>query len=172
VLAGFLNLDTNDSVPGVMPWDCRRSLPLDEGMADGVRAEHFVEHLEPRQELPAFLAAARNALAPGGVLRIIVPDAARYLDAYCRTDDSGFTELEVPDPFPEDLPTRMDVVNHVFHQWHEHRWGYDFETLADRLGRAGFERITRTAYRSSIDPRLAQDRDVHRAYSLYVDAVK
>src|SRR5687768_7964318 len=77
VLPGFLNLDTNDSVHGVVPWDCRRSLPLEEGMAAGIRAEHFVEHLEPRDELPRFLEAAHRALEPGGVLRIIVPDAAR-----------------------------------------------------------------------------------------------
>ncbi len=172
VAQGFLNLDTNDSVPGVVPWDCRRSLPLDDGMAEGIRAEHFVEHLDPRGELPLFLEASYRALEPNGVIRIIVPDAERYLAAYCRPDVSGFWELEVPNPFPDDLPTRMDVVNHVFHQWHEHRWGYDFETLADRLRRAGFRNIMRTAYQQSLDPRLACDRPVHAAYSLYVDAVK
>jgi predicted SAM-dependent methyltransferase len=172
VLDGFLNLDTNESVAGVMPWDCRRSLPLDEGVAAGIRVEHFVEHLEPREELPAFLDAVRRALQPGGVVRIVVPDAARYLDAYCRSDGSGFRELEVPHPFPSDLPTRMDIVNHVFHQWHEHRWGYDFETLADRLRRAGFQQIHQMRYMESLDSRLAQDRDIHRPYSLYVDAVK
>ena len=172
VLDGFLNLDTNETVHGVLPWDCRTALPLDEGMAAGIRAEQFVEHLETREELPAFLSAAHRALRPGGVLRVIVPDAARYLQAYCRDDLSGYRELAVPDPFPADLPTRMDVINHVFHQWHEHRWGYDFETLAHRLRAAGFTRIVQTDYRRSLDPRLAADRDVHAPYSLYVDAVK
>ena len=172
VLDGFLNLDTNETVPGVLPWDCRTALPLDPGMAAGIRAEQFVEHLETREELPAFLTAAYRALRPGGVLRVIVPDAARYLEAYCRNDLSGYRELGVPDPFPSDLPTRMDVVNHVFHQWHEHRWGYDFETLSHRLRAAGFTRIERTGYRQSLDPVLAADREIHAPYSLYVDAVK
>jgi predicted SAM-dependent methyltransferase len=172
VLDGFLNLDTIDTVAGVQPWDCRMSLPLGDGMAAGIRAEQFVEHLETREELPAFLAAAHRALRTGGVLRVIVPDAARYLEAYCRPDRSGFRELAVPEPFPPDLPTRMDVVNHVFHQWHEHRWGYDFETLAHRLRAAGFATIVQTAYRQSLDPKLAADREVHAPYSLYVDAVK
>jgi predicted SAM-dependent methyltransferase len=172
VLSGFLNLDANDRIPGVTPWDCRRALPLDEGAAAGIRVEHFVEHLEPREELPRFLEAAHRALQPGGVLRVVVPDAGRYLEAYCRPDLTGFTALSVPDPFPHDLPTRMDVVNHVFHQWSEHRWGYDFETLADRLRRAGFRTVTRTAYQHSLDPRLACDRSVHAPYSLYVDAQK
>lgn len=172
VLEGFLNIDLNDTTPEVVPWDCRASIPVADGAAAGIRAEHFVEHLEPREELPAFLGDARRALRPGGVLRVIVPDASRYLDAYCRGDLNGFRELGVPEPFPRDLPTRMDVVNHVFHQWHEHRWGYDFETLEHRLRAGGFSRVERREFQSSRDPRLAQDLAVHARYSLYVDAVK
>jgi predicted SAM-dependent methyltransferase len=111
-------------------------------------------------------------LVRGGVLRIIVPDAERYLQAYCRGDLGGFRELGVPIPFPDDLPTRMDIVNHTFHQWHEHRWGYDFETLAHRLMESGFERVERTRFAHSLDPLLATDREEHSRYSLYVDAVR
>lgn len=168
----FVNIDLARCAPAVFAWDCRRSLPLADGACDGLRAEHFLEHLEPREELPAFLADVLRALRPGCVLRVIVPDAEQYIRAYCQDTDSAFRALGVPDPFPHDLPTRMDVVNHVFHQWHEHRWAYDFETLAHRLRAAGFLRVERMAYRRSIDPRLACDRTVHAPYSLYVDAVK
>lgn len=172
VLPGFVNIDLLCRHPDVVAWDCRRSLPMADGSAAGIRVEHFVEHLEAREELPAFLRDCLRALRPSGVLRVIVPDAERYLRAYCRNDLVGFRELGVLDPFPQDLPTRMDIVNHVFHQWHEHRWGYDFETLALRLRTAGFKRVERMAYRRSLDPMLAQDLDVHVPYSLYVDAVK
>ena len=172
VLPGFLNLDLRAATPGIVEWDSRRSLPLAGEAARGIRAEQFVEHLETREELPAFLRDCHRALAPGGVLRVIVPDAKRYLEAYCRGDLSGYRELEVPDPFPEDLPTRMDVINHVFHQWHEHRWAYDFETLAHRLTAAGFAKIECSRYLHSRDPKLASDRDVHAPYSLYVEAIK
>jgi predicted SAM-dependent methyltransferase len=171
VLPGFVNLDLHGVVTGIVEWDCRRGLPFGNGRAAGIRAEQFVEHLETREELPAFLEDCRRCLRPGGVLRIIVPDAARHLEAYCRGDLTGFRQLGVPDPFPDDLPTRMDVVNHVFHQWHEHRWGYDLETLEHRLRRAGFVRVERTGFRQSLDPRLAQDLQNHAPYSLYVDAV-
>lgn len=172
VLPGFVSLDLFPCGPEVVGWDCRRRLPLAAGSADGIRAEHFIEHLEPREELPAFLTDCLRVLRPGGVLRVIVPDAERFVQAYCRGDASGFRELAVPDPFPDDLPTRMDIVNHVFHQWHEHRWGYDFETLAHRLRRAGFAQVHRMTYSSSHDAALAQDLEVHAPYSLYVDAVK
>jgi predicted SAM-dependent methyltransferase len=172
VLPGFVNLDLRATSREVVAWDSRRSLPLSDSTARGIRVEQFVEHLETREELPAFLRDCHRALAPGGVLRVIVPDAERYLHAYCRADLSGFRELQVPDPFPDDLPTRMDVINHVFHQWHEHRWAYDFETLAHRLSAAGFTTIERHGFQCSRDARLAQDRDVHAPYSLYVDAIR
>ena len=172
VLPGFTNLDLFPCRLEVIGWDCRRTLPLADGAAAAIRVEQFVEHLEPREELPAFLRDCHRALQAGGVLRVIVPDAERYLHAYCREDLEGFRDLAVPDPFPADLPTRMDVVNHVFHQWHEHRWGYDFETLARRLRDAGFDRIARSGYKVSLDSELAQDLEVHAPYSLYVEAVK
>jgi len=171
VLDGFVNVDLLGPPPRIR-WDCRRSLPLADSGAAGIRAEQFVEHLDTREELPDFLRDCLRVLEPRGVLRVIVPDAARYLQAYCRTDLDGFRDLAVPDPFPADLPTRMDVINHIFHQWGEHRWAYDFETLALRLRSAGFGTIEQVGYQRSLLPALAQDRDVHAPYSLYVDAVK
>ncbi len=171
VLDGFLNVELVGPPPRVR-WDCRRSVPLADDSAAGIRVEHFVEHIEPREELPAFLRDCRRALEPGGVLRIIVPDAERYLRAYCQPGLDGLRELAVPIPFPADLPTRMDVINHIFYSWHEHRWAYDFETLAHRLRAAGFTVIERVDFRQSRLPALAQDRDQHKPYSLYVDAVK
>jgi len=172
ILHGFINIDLYPLDPAVVRWDCRWDLPLADCSAAGIRVEQFLEHLETREELPTFLKECLRALRPGGVLRVILPDAGRYLQAYCRDDLVGFRELAVPDPFPDDLPTRMDVINHVFHQWHEHRCGYDFETLAHRLRAAGFGHVAQMAYKQSLDPLLAQDLDEHAPYSLYVDAVK
>jgi predicted SAM-dependent methyltransferase len=173
-LDGFVNVDLYKLAAHVIPWDCRWSLPLSDGSAAGVRAEHFVEHLEPREELPAFLRDCLRVLAPGGVLRIVVPDAGRYLQAYAHGPNAldAWRDLGVPIPFPDDLPTRMDVVNHVFHQWHEHRWGYDAETLAHRVKSAGFAEAAVARFGESRLPALARDREVHRPYSLYLEAIK
>jgi predicted SAM-dependent methyltransferase len=111
-------------------------------------------------------------LQPGGILRVIVPDAGRFLEAYCSGSDAAFAQLGFPRPFPGDLPTPMDVVNHIFHQWHEHRWGYDFETLAERLRTVGFQSIVQRGFGESSDPHMTADREQHKPYSLYVDAVK
>jgi predicted SAM-dependent methyltransferase len=174
VLPGFVNVDLFRHASEVVPWDCRWSLPFSDGAAKGIRAEHFFEHLEAREEAPAFLTDCHRVLEPGGVIRIIVPDVGRMLHAYCRgpTDLSGFRDLAVPDPFPDDLPTRMDVVNHAFHQWHEHRWGYDAEALIHRLETAGFVDACQTDFGVSRLAKLAADREEHRPYSLYVEARK
>jgi len=170
VLADFVNVDLFRANKAVVKWDCRRSLPFADGSVAGIRVEHFVEHLEVREELTDFLSDCHRILQPHGVLRVIVPDAEKYLRAYCDGGLNGFALLNVSMPLPADLPTRMDVVNHVFHQGHEHRWGYDFENLSDRLKRAGFLQIRRTAFGQSTLPPLACDREVHKPYSLYVEA--
>jgi len=171
VLDGYVNVDLHAASSRVIAWDCRRSLPLADGSAAGIRAEQFVEHLETREELPQFLRDCHRALQDGGVLRVIVPDAERYLHAYCCGGFAGFHDLGWT-RLPDDLPTRMDLVNHVFHQWQEHRWAYDFETLKHRLTAAGFATVEKRRFRDSTLPALAEDRDVHAPYSLYVDATK
>jgi predicted SAM-dependent methyltransferase len=170
VCAGFVNIDIFRAHPDVVRFDCRRHLPFADRSVRGLKAEHFVEHLDPREDLPAFLAECRRVLAPDGVLRIAVPDAGRYLRAYCDGSREAFAALGVT-AWPADLPTRMDLVNHVFHQWSEHRWAYDEETLVDRLRRAGFAQVERAAYRTSRLAALGDaDLAVHQAYSLYVEA--
>jgi len=173
-LPGFVNIDLFRHAPEIIPWDCRWNLPCSDSSARGIRAEHFFEHLEPREEVPAFLADCLRVLEPGGVLRIIVPDCGRLLAAYCKGphDLSGFHDLAVPDPLPDDLPTRMDVISHAFHQWHEHRWGYDADSLMQRLKSAGFVDPRQTTFGVSLLDGLAADRDEHRPYSLYVEARK
>src|SRR5438270_8603886 len=70
-LNGFVNLDLNKCRPEVVSWDCRWDLPFADGSVLGIRAEHFFEHLETKEELPSFLSDCHRVLKPGGVLRII-----------------------------------------------------------------------------------------------------
>jgi predicted SAM-dependent methyltransferase len=168
---GFINLDLFAASPEVIRWDCRRKLPLRDASAVGIRIEQFLEHLEVREELPTLLADCLRVLKPGGILRVIVPDGRRYIEAYLQPDLSAFKKLVWPS-FSEELPARMDVVSFVFHQYHEHRWAYDFENLVHRLKAAGFAQVKQMSYRCSNDPMLACDLQVHAPYSLYVEAFK
>jgi hypothetical protein len=66
----------------------------------------------------------------------------------------------------------MELVNVVFRQGHQHRFAYDFETLAALLGRSGFSQVTRRAFREGLCPEFCIDDPAHESHSLYVEAVR
>lgn len=153
--------------------DVRRPLPLADGSVARILAEHVVEHMDIRADIPGVFKDWHRVLRQGGVLRIIVPCGQRFLAAYVSADRQQWRALGWdPDALPDDLPTPMHVVNHVFHQGGEHLFAYDFEALALALRRAGFGIVEEMSYGRSRDEKLAIDQANHAPYSLYVEAVK
>jgi predicted SAM-dependent methyltransferase len=171
-LAGWVNTDAVRH-PGdqSFPCDVRRTLPLADGSVARILAEHVVEHLNFKLEIPKVLEEFLRVLEPGGMLRIIVPDGRRFVEAYLANDSAHWGPLGVH-ALPLDMPTPMAMLNHVFHQGGEHHFAYDFETLDWALGKAGFTDVRRSSFGVSSDPLLAIDRSEHAAYSLYVEAMK
>jgi predicted SAM-dependent methyltransferase len=171
-LPGWVNLEGYPHQNVSVRWDCRRRLPFEDGTCARVFCEHFFEHLDHAEEAPTFLRECFRALQPGGVLRLVVPDAGRYLRAYASEGWELMAELGWREPLPEGFRTKMDIINHVFRQGAEHQYAYDFPTLRCDLEAAGFAEVFQQTFRQSIDPRLQIDQETHRRYSLYVDAVK
>src|SRR5262249_55628967 len=140
--------------------------------------EHFFEHIDYTEEAPRFLAEAKRVLKDGGVIRIIVPDAEKYLNAYVRDDWRDMMAIRPLDPNLKDFhysfrySTRMELINVVFRQFEEHKFAYDFETLALLLKRNGFDEVVRSSYGQSLDPELCIDLEARAPESLYVEAVK
>jgi predicted SAM-dependent methyltransferase len=165
---GWVNLDTYGHAGVTLRSDCRRRIPLSDRSCIGVHVEHFFEHLNPPDEVPPFLAECRRVLAPGGVLRIIVPDGEMFIRSYMA---EGWSEFERIGIHQRDYATKMDALNHVFIQGYEHFACYDFETLSDRLLRAGFTSISRETYGQGQFPGGCIDREQHRPYSLYAEAI-
>jgi cephalosporin hydroxylase/SAM-dependent methyltransferase len=79
----WLNLDLVPADPSVIRHDLAEPLPLDDGTCSAVYHSHVLEHL-PRATARMFLQECFRVLAPGGILRIAVPDletiARLYLD--------------------------------------------------------------------------------------------
>lgn len=172
-LPGWVNLDLFLHANSTMRFDTRRGVPLSPNSVRRIRCEHFFEHLDPEQEVPSFLKSCHEMLAPGGVLRVIVPDLERFVKAYAAHDKQQWLALGWDiDHMPSDIRTEMDILNHMFRQNGEHQAGYDFETLKLRLQEAGFSRIERMAFEKSQDAELTKDLDNHQPYSLYVEAIK
>lgn len=176
--AGWVNVDRAPA-PGVnCIYDARKRLPFEDNSVRGIFTEHFFEHIDYEEEVPPFLAECHRVLRPGGVIRIIVPDAESYIRAYVA---GGWDQIAAIRPlvsdhadvhFPVRYNTRMELINVVFRQWEEHKFAYDFETLAFILGRARFRNIRRQNFGQSIAPEICLDLERRASESLYVEAMK
>jgi predicted SAM-dependent methyltransferase len=170
---GWVNFDLH-AHPGVaLAVDCRRPLPLANESCRGIHVEHYFEHLEPVRERPRFLAECRRCLMPGGILRIIVPDARKYAEAYV---SDGWTELNAigcgGDRPETTFASKMAALNHVFLQDGEHYGGIDAVLLGLELASAGFHDISVVGWREGLFPSGCIDREQHRPYSLYMEVRK
>lgn len=175
---GWVNVDAVPA-PGVnCLYDCRRRLPFPDGSVRAIFCEHFFEHVDYTEEVPFFLAECRRVLAPGGVLRIVVPDFELYARGYLA---DGWSELEAVrtlgpgrhDPYVQcRYETKMELLNVVLRQGSQHKWAYDWESLRHVLERHGFSPVERSAFGESRLPELRLDAPERRPESLYVEAVR
>ncbi len=172
-LAGWVNLDLFPHENVTLRCDCRWRIPLADGSCAAIHVEHFFEHLNHEDERHEFLSECRRCLEDGGVLRIIVPDAELFVRAYLAEGWEAFQNIAPPEERPEQsFITKMDALNHVFLQGFEHYGGYDRQSLAHELISTGFFDVRAESFRQGRFPGGCIDREQHRQYSLYMEAVK
>jgi predicted SAM-dependent methyltransferase len=170
---GWVNIDLF-SAPGVtVRFDCRRRLPMADASCRGIHVEHYFEHLEPDVERPQFLADCLRCLEPGGILRIIVPDARKFIEAYVAPGWDKMNELGGGYYVPEEsYDAKIQAVNHTFLQEGEHFAGYDSDYLRILLEAAGFREFEVVEWRKGRFPGGCIDIEQHRVYSVYVEACR
>jgi len=116
------------------------------------------------------LAECKRILVPGGTLRLILPDAGKYLTLY----QKAMSGEEVIFPYPEldstEGFTPMVAVNRIFRSF-GHQYAYDIDTISTMLDGAGFSSVTKTEFMKSGDKNLLLDSEIREAESLYVEAV-
>ncbi len=159
-------------------YDCRKRLPFPDGSVRMIFTEHFFEHIDYTEETPCFLSECRRVLKAGGVLRIVVPDAGRYLRAYAADGWEALTHLrglraDQFDPYTGSIyRTKMELINEVFRQAYTHKFAYDAETLRQVLHDAGFARTIHQDFGRSELPELTIDLPARAHESLYVEGIK
>ncbi|MEX0670170.1 MAG: methyltransferase domain-containing protein [Pirellulales bacterium] len=88
----WTNADLVPSAADVLAVDLRRPLPFAAASFTAVYASHVIEHLAP-VEADRLLREAHRVLAPGGIVRIVVPDlegiVRAYLDSLDAVPDGG-----------------------------------------------------------------------------------
>jgi predicted SAM-dependent methyltransferase len=158
-LPGWVNVDVLGMSPD-LHWDLTRRLPFADGVAEAVFLEHVLEHF-PLAEVFGLLAEARRLLAPGGVLRVGVPDFGRYLESYA--GDRAFIQRERPG-----RPTALLAVAEVALS-HGHRSVWDGETLERVLAESGFQEIELRSFgESRLEP--APDHPLREGETVYAEA--
>lgn len=167
---GFVNMDWSWRRGIHLCWDVTRGIPVEDGRFDGVFTEHTLEHF-PLGTGRAVLDECWRVLAPGGVLRVVVPDGGQLLDDY----QAGV----VPDrPRGDGLRwTPMMRVNNSFYKGHDrhaygHHFIYDHDTLRVVLEAVGFVKVERAQFGEGRIPGLLIDSEKRRPGSLYVEATK
>lgn len=178
VASGWVNIDLDGPV-GVFRWDCRRGMPFDDESVELIFAEHVFEHLD-FDAGTSFLSECKRCLRPGGVVRIVVPDAGKYLGLY-QGDWSGFVPVR---PLIEDdgnyrdwwldrvYRTKMEFINEIFRQGGEHKYAYDADTLIMKMRDVGFDKVIQQSYGVSATGGKPLDTQSRGGESLYVEGIK
>lgn len=175
---GWINVDLYEA-PGInCVYDCRKILPFPDNSVKGIFSEHFFEHIDYVEEVPHFLSECYRVLKVGGIIRIIVPDLEKYLQAYCQ---EGWDELSRIRPLDSEhtdfyygfkYNTKMELINFVFRQAYEHKYAYDYDTLEFLLYKYGFSTVQRQDFGKSLMDEICIDQQVRASESLYVEGVK
>jgi predicted SAM-dependent methyltransferase len=159
---GWINIDLSERAD--LQLDLREALPFPDGSATIIYSEHFFEHLS-FQEGIRFLRDSLRVLVPGGLVSIGVPDAEFGLWVYLNDRERWQADAARYNN-PKWCNTPMHGVNYLFRQEGEHKYAYDFETLAGTLKECGFLNIRRRNWDAALDLESRQDG------TLYVDAEK
>ena len=78
---GWTNLDLESRDTSVIQWDITSGLPFEDNSLDVVYHSHVLEHLRP-DDGERLLEECYRVLAPGGVLRVVVPDLEKIAQLY------------------------------------------------------------------------------------------
>ena len=137
--------------------DLSLSLPLHDNTVDFIYSSHFLEHLF-KNDAVNLLKACAQALKPGGIIRISIPDLAYAVSLYGLGKKTEMLE----DYF---------FVSGKGSYLARHKYMYDFDLIKTVLEQVGFIGVTRCDYHQGKIPDL-KVLDVYPDVSLFVEATK
>jgi predicted SAM-dependent methyltransferase len=137
--------------------DLALSLPLHENTVDFIYSSHFFEHLF-KDDAANLLKACAQALKPGGIIRISIPDLAYAVSLYGLGKKTEMLE----DYF---------FVSGKGSYLARHKYMYDFDLIKTALEQAGFSGVMRCEYQQGKTPDV-ETLDVYPDVSLFVEAIR
>lgn len=164
--AGWINSDLKRD-PGIdLVADIRAGLPLADDSVDYAVSVHALPELSYREQLPA-LGELLRVLRLGGVLRLVLPDLDRAIDAYREGRRDYF---DVPAEEARSDGGRL-IAQVLWFGYSRTLFTADF--AAELLERAGFQRVEHCSYRHTGSP-FGQivELDNRPGESFYIEARK
>jgi predicted SAM-dependent methyltransferase len=145
--SGGLYKDLNGSVGTFMlNHDLVNGIPAEDNSLDLIYHSHMLEHLSYEDGIN-FIKECYRTLKPNGRMRILVPDLELWINAYSSKNRFFFEQYRKI--LNSDIyVTNASIFMGMLHN-HEHKCGYDFESLSWVLGNAGFIEIEKKLYADS-----------------------
>jgi predicted SAM-dependent methyltransferase len=147
-------------------WDILWGLPLPDNAVEGIRSDHFFEHLE-LEDAFYVLQECYRVLKPTGILDFTIPHLDPYLNAYSNGDISFLSEKisDVPEDKAHLYQTPWDYISWLLLREGEHRAIYDRASIIHKVKKAGFADVIVREYDSQRDMN-------YRFSSIYIKATK
>jgi len=146
--------------PSIVFHDLRKKLPFASASVGMIYCAHTLEHLYLDQAR-RLLEDCFRVLAPGGILRMVVPDlkamALNYVAPGPRDGSTG-AKVMPADVFVEGLLLRapslpgrtfLHRLYYAFNDFQSHKWMYDADSLRSQFELAGFMKVQSMPYRES-----------------------
>lgn len=171
LFGGWVNVDACPGKGVDLVWDLRERLPIRDSAAKAIYSEHVLEHLQ-KHDAVKLLNECIRILQPGGMLRIGVPDAAVYMQAYANGQWAFFEELKYLGGAVAPLSSPIDVINQMFRMGGHHLFAWDFQSLSTVLTGIGFRNVIRWNAGASSCAELCLDDPSHAFETLYLECCK
>lgn len=157
-------LTTDLDLHSDFPFDLKAGLPFPDESIDFIYAEHVLEHFQHR-DVQHLLGECKRVMKPCAVLKVSVPDARIYLDAYCNPDGFDHRAYCTYDA-GLNYQIRIDPVNYMFYMGGHHCHMFDNESLLFTLKSVGFDDVCAREFDADLD-------QMARKYeSIYAQCVK
>jgi len=139
----WINIDGVPLNSNTLALDLRNPLLIADGAAQHIHCEHFLEHLT-LEDGKQLLRECFRILRSGGTLRLILPDAEKYLRAYVNDDAAFFERLKNLGNPSVPFQSPIEIINQMFRMGNDHLHAWDEKSLRYYLGQVGFVEIQRS----------------------------
>jgi predicted SAM-dependent methyltransferase len=150
LIPGWINADLYRHAD--VMFDIRARWPIPDGRVIGVRLEHVLEHVAYPDDALHVIAECYRVLAPGGTVRLGVPDTEKAIRAHVEGDDAQYCRIARERWHPPEVQLTIEHVNYHFRdRYGGHLCAYDRQLLLNLLSRAGFVGIQSAPFDHTLD---------------------